>query len=231
AESRIKNSYESLYYRVGSGDLESDAIVRDAIQHTFRRRGVVLTDDPDSTTLRDVMLDAYKQSTKTLGGETLSPDWEKNLVRNFDTFTHNHPSFYTKTFDAFEERYEGEPVDFFADYERMVQDNDGVTPFHVEPTEAELEAMQRDHIKQFSREGEMKAAGLSYTGHAPGVKTHTRRSYQQVKQEETAIQEIKGHKYDKFYDTYARSRGESYQKTTAGDGYGFDEPEDDGPEL
>ncbi len=234
AEGRIKNSYESMYYRAQSGDPESDGILKDEIQHSFRRRGVILADNPDHTVLRDIMLDAYKQSTKELGGESLSPDREKNLVRNFDAFTANHPSFYTKTFDSFESKYEGETVDFHADYDRMVQDNDGVNPLQTEPTEADLNVMQRDLLKQFSREGEMKAAGLSYAGHAP-VTTPTRRSYQQVKQEELAAQEMKGNNYDKSYDTYIRGRGQSYQKTTAGDDYGFDERdvelEDDGPEL
>ncbi|WP_169910862.1 hypothetical protein [Evansella clarkii] len=46
---------------------------------------------------------------------------------------------------------------------------------------------------------------------------------------------MKGNNYGKSYDTYIRGRGQSYQKTTAGDDYGFDERdvelEDDGPEL
>lgn len=234
-EGRIKNSYESLYYRAGSGDPETDEIVKEEIQHSFRRHGIVLTDNPDKAILRDVMLDAYKKSTEELGGEDLSPSWEENLTRDFDTFTHSHPSFYTSTFQSYENRYEGETVDFSADYDRMVQENDGVDPFMVEPTEADLDAMQRDRFKQYSREAEMSAAGLSYAGHAPGVTTQARRSYQQSKQEEKAAQDAKGQNYDKQYDLYARNKSGSYQKTTAGDDYGFDErdhePEDDGPEL
>lgn len=234
-ESRIKNSYESLYYRTNSGDPETDKIVREEIQQAFRRQGIILADNPDDTMLRDIMLDAYKKSTQELGGKDgLSSNWENNLTRDFDTFTRSHPSFYTTTFESYERRYDGEPVDFSADYERMVQENDGVNPYMVEPTEADLDAMQRESLKRFSRDGEMRAAGLSYTGHAPEVKTHTRRSYQQIKQEEMMAQDIKGNKYDKQYDSYIRSRGRTYQKTTAGDDYGFDERdelEDDGPEL
>lgn len=234
-ESRIKNSYESLYYRTNSGDPESDKIVREEIQQAFRRNGVILADNPDDSMLRGIMLDAYKKSTQELGGEGgLSSNWENNLTRDFDMFTKHHPSFYTTTFESYERRYDGEPVDFSADYERMVQENDGVNPFITEPTEADLGAMQRDRLKQFSRGGEMRAAGLSYTGHAPEVKTQARRSYQQTKQEEMMAQGIKGNNYDKQYDLYVRSRGHTYQKTTAGDDYGFDEhdePENDGPEL
>ncbi|MCC2248972.1 hypothetical protein JUJ52_03240 [Virgibacillus sp. AGTR] len=182
------------------------------------------------------MLDAYKKSTKEIGGESLSPDWEKDLIRDFDAFTASRPSFYTSMFDSYESRYEGEPVDISADYDRMVQENDGVDPHFKEPTEVDLDAMQRDRLKQYSRDGEMKAAGLSYTGHAPEVKTHTRRrSYQQIRQEEMAAQGIKGNRYDKQYDRYARGRGDTHQKMTAGDDYGFDEHdheiENDGPEL
>jgi|UPI0007880181 hypothetical protein len=233
-ESRIKNSYESLYYRADSGDPEADTIVREEMQRSFRRRGVVLADNPDDVILKTLMVDAYKKSTKELSAGNLSPNWEKNLLRDFDTFTKNHPSFYTTTFDSYENRY-GVPVDFSADYERMIKENDGKDPFRVEPTEADLDAMQRDWYKQFSRRGEMKAAGLSYTKHAPEVKTPPRRSYQQIKQEEAAAQEVKGQKYDKQYDLYIKSRKRTYQKTTAGDDYGFDEQdyelEDDGPEL
>lgn len=234
-ESRIKNSYESLYYRAGSGDPETDEIVKGAIQQAFRQHGVTLGDQPKDAVLRTIMLDAYKQSTKELGGETLSPKREQNLMRDFDQFTRNHPSFYKSSFESFENRYAGEPVDFFADYDRMVQDNDGVDPLVIEPSGADLDAMQRDRLKKFSREGEMKAAGLSYSGYAPGVRTQTRRSYKQIKQEEAVAQEMKGTKYDARYDYYARGRGDTYQKTTAGDDYGFDERdydlEDDGPEL
>lgn len=234
-ESRIKNSYESLYYRAGSGDPETDEIVKGAIQQSFRRHGVTLTDQPDDAVLRSVMLDAFKESTKELGGEPLSASREQSLARDFDHFTRNHTSFYTVSFESFENRYEGEPVDFFADYDRMIQDNDGVDPFIVEPTNADLEAMHRDRLQKFSREGEMKAAGLSYTGHAPGVQTQARRSYQQIRQEEAAAQEMKGQKYDERYDRYARGRGDTHMKMTAGDEYGFDERdydlEDDGPEL
>lgn len=234
-ESRIKNSYESLYYRTESGDPESDQIVRDEIQHSFRRHGIILTDNPDDAVLRDVMLDAYKKSTKELGGEDLPSGWEKNLTRDFDSFTESHPTFYTSSFDSYENRYEGEPVDFSADYDRMVQENGGTDPFMMEPTEADLDAMQRDSLKRYSREGEMKAAGLSYAGHAPEVETPPRRSYQQVKEEEKVAEDVKGNKYDKQYDLYVRGRSRSYQKQTAGDDYGFDEQdhelEDDGPEL
>lgn len=236
-ESRIKNSYESLYYRASSGDPESDDIVKGEIQQSFRRYGVTLNDRPDDALLRSVMLDAYKKSTKELGGDLskLSSDWEHNLERDFDRFTTNHPSFYTSTFDSYENRYEGEPVDFFADYDRLIEESGGVDPFAVEPTEDDLEAMRRDQLKQFSRDGEMRAAGLSYTGHAPGVTTQARRTYQQTRQEEAAAQEIKGRMYDKQYDGYARDRSDTYQKTTAGDDYGFDERdydlEDDGPEF
>lgn len=234
-ESRIKNSYESLYYRAGSGDPESDEIVKGALQQAFRRHGVTLSDQPDDAVLRNIMLDAVKESTKELCGETLSANREQSLTRDFDQFTRNHTSFYTVSFESFESRYEGEPVDFLADYDRMIQENGGVNPFVVEPTEADLEAMQRENLKKFSREGEMRAAGVSYTGYAPGVVTQPRRSYKQVKQEEAVAQEMKGHNYDKRYDLYARGRGDTFQKMTAGDEYGFDERdydlEDDGPEM
>ncbi|HET7615445.1 MAG TPA: hypothetical protein VFK27_00715, partial [Bacillales bacterium] len=218
-------------YRASSGDPESDEIVREEIQRSFRQHGIILADHPDDDALRDIMLDAYKKSTQELGGDDLSSDWENKLTRDFDTFTASHSDFYTTTYDSYETRYEGEPVDLAADYDRMVQENDGVDPHFIEPTEADIDAMERDRLKQFSRAGEMKPAGLSYTGHAPGAKPVARRSYQQIKQEEMAAQEVKGYDYDKKYDSYARGRGDSYQKTTAGDDYGFDEPEDDGPEL
>ncbi|MGX1195842.1 hypothetical protein [Metabacillus sp. SLBN-84] len=234
-ESRIKNSYESLYYRAGSGDPESDEIVKGEIQQSFRRHGVILHDKPSERELRDIMLDAYKKSTQELGGENLSPEWEANLTREFDTFTRNHSTFYSTTFDAYERKYKGEPVDFAADVDRMIQENNGVDPFHNEPSEADIEAMHREKLQQFTRSGEMKAAGLSYAGHAPGVRTQAKRSYQQVKLEEAAARDVKGTQYDKQYDRYARERGHTYQKTTAGDDYGFDERdyelEDDGPEL
>lgn len=230
-ESRIKNSYESLYYRADSGDPESDEIVREEIQRSFQRHGVVLTDKPDQARLRHIMLDAYKTSTEELGGQKLSSDWETNLTRDFDTFTKRHPSFYTSTFESYESRYAGEPVDLSASYDRMIHEDGGVDQRLSKPTEAELASMRQQSLKRYAREREMNVAGLSYTGHAAGVKTAPRRSFQQTKQEESAAQDVKGNRYDKQYDLYARGRGNSYQKTTAGDDYGFDEPEDDGPEL
>lgn len=233
-ESRIKNSYEAMYYRTDSGDPKTDEIVRNEIQDSFRKHGLTLSDQPNDRTLRNVMLDAYKNSAKELGGNELPPDRSDNFSREFDTFTRNHSTFYKKTFESYENKYNGETVDFFADYDRVMQESNGMG-LAAEPTSADLEAMQRDRLRQFSREGEMKAAGLSYVGHAPDVKTRERRSYQQIKQEEAAAQDIKGSGYDRQYDRYARSQGDTYQKTTAGDDYGFDERaydlEDDGPEL
>lgn len=232
AEGRVRNSYEAMYYRTDSGDPEVDEIVRSEIQHSFRRHGITLSDQPNNETLRNIMLDAYKKSAQELGGSTITSERSSNLTRDFDAFTKNHPDFYKTSFDAYEDKYNGETVDFFADYDRVIQESNG-TGLAWEPTEADLNAMERDRLTQFSREAVMKKpTGLSYVGHAPGVQTQSRRSYRQIKMEEAAAQEMKGNKYDVEYDRYARSRGDSYQKTTAGDDYGFDERDyDDGPEF
>ena len=98
-EGRIKNSYEAMYYRTESGDPKSDEIIKDEIQHSFRRHGITLSDQPNNDRLRDVMLDAYKKSAQELGGASLSPNWSENLTRDFDGFTKDHTSFYKKTFE------------------------------------------------------------------------------------------------------------------------------------
>lgn len=299
AEGRVRNSYEALYYNAKSGDPETDDIMRSQMQQAFRNEDVLLADSPDDERLRDVMLNAYKSSTGELQGSEINPEQSQTLERDFDAFTDNHPQFYASSFDAYEKKYDGEPVDFAADYDRMIQANNGVNPYEPEPTGDDLDLMEQEanqakpsrlnramqsgmkhanHAldpdtktnkalrtgltaavmatpqgkvgkaavvgaglanKAFEPESsanKIARSGLSYAGHVPEAKAQaSRRSYQQVKQEEAAAAEIKGQDFDEKYDQYSRNYDESHQKTSAGDDYGFDEHdyelEDDGPDL
>lgn len=230
-EGRVRNSYESLYYRARSGDPETDRVVKDAIQQSFSDFGVHLTDNPSKDTLRDIMVRAYKASAKEIGGVPLSGGGEDNLSREFDRFTTRHRMFYEKTFDSFERKYRGETVDFIVDYNRMVEANGGINPFQPEPSVEELNAMGRESLKRFSRESELQKSGVAYEQHVHQAEKPQKRAYEQTKKEEAVAVEIKGFVYDTTYDSYKRSRNTSHQKTTVGDAYGFDEVEDDGPEL
>lgn len=228
---RVRNSYESLYYNVNSNDPEADEVVRGHIQSAFKKHNVVLTDNPTVAQLRSVMVSAYKESILELDGGHVSDHTIDAFEQDFDRFAKDHPSFYASTFSSYEDRYDGETVDFSADYTRAMSDVD------LTPSEDDIDQM----FESVEREGfedavsTMKTSGLSYTGHVPDSKLQTKkRTYMQIKEEEMAAAEMKG-EHDRKYDEYARNRQGGYQKTTAGDDYGFDEHdyelEDDGPEF
>lgn len=245
-EGRIKNSYEALYYNVESGDKEMDEVVRRNAKHSFRSYDVTLADKPDQKTLRTIMLEAYQTSAREFGEKTHTKINEARLEKEFDDFTKDHDQFYKQSFNHYEEKYAGEPIDFEADDVRMDRKlEEAGRPYHEpEIDDNALEMMARvagaTVASPLSGVSGLNAvvsgkrgSGVFYSAHAPNVApTHTaKRTYQQVKQEEAAAEELKGNRVDQAYDKYARGRGDTNQKTTAGDAYGFDEPEDDGPEL
>lgn len=234
-ESRVKNSYEALYYRVESGDPKMDEIERQEIQRAFRENDVVLADNPKEDVLKGIMVQAFQRSAKALQQKDLSPLQMKMIEQEFDQFTKNHPDPYGTLFDSYEQRYDGETVDFSADYERYIRESESGAFFSPEEDFGKPEPEEtHDRHKNESQKGTNsmnRSSGLSYAARVPEAAQTTKRSYQQIRQEEAAAAEMKGTHYDEKYDQYKRNRNDTHSKFTAGDDYGFDELEDDGPEL
>lgn len=268
-EGRIKNSTESLFFRVSSGDPEVDEILRQETLLAFKEHDVLLADKPSPDQLRNVMLHAVKESTKELQRAHLTPEQTQTIERNFDAMA-DRPNFYKKTFDAFETRHFGEPVDFTADFERMVRDNGGKPPWELEMTEEALASMQDDWSSReqeerardergepvpravlspdtgsapkrsdafvaadastISKQPKTARSGLSYAKAVPEAVVQKKKpEYVHAAQERAAANEQKGN-VDKVYEQHAKRNGNS-SKFTAADQFGYDEPEDDGPEL
>lgn len=157
-EGRVKNSRDSLFYRVNSGDPEVDEILRQETLIAFKEHDVLLADKPSPETLRAIMLHAAKESTKELQRSHLTPEQMQTIERNFDAMA-DRPNFYKKTFEAFETRHFGEPVDFTADYERMVRDNGGKPPWELEMSEEALRSMEDDYMVRDVEEFERSKLG------------------------------------------------------------------------
>lgn len=138
-ELRVINSYESLYYYSDSKDSEADEILREQIQKAFADHDVLLSDRPSRGKLREVMLDAYKESMKELGGSDPTELQIKAFTKNFDRFTKDRDNFYDVTFKMYEANYQGESVDLAAEYERSVRNNDGISSILVGQTNKKIE--------------------------------------------------------------------------------------------
>lgn len=154
-EVRVKNNYESLYYCVDSNDPEVDEILREQIQKAFIDHDVLLSDRPTQEKLREVMLDAYKETMKELGGSVPTKSKMKTFTHEFDHFIKDHTDFYEGTFKMYEAKYQGDTVDLAAEYERTAQDRDNVLSMGaVGKTKKDIELIQED-------------SKMSYMGHVP----------------------------------------------------------------
>lgn len=225
-ESRIQNSYEAMYYNVSSGDPDADEIVRNEIQQTFKQYNIILADNPDKETLRRILLDSYQSSIDALGGEDVNAVKSKQFEREFDTFVANHSKFYDITFQSYERKYDGESVDFTAEYNRTFGQSEEPNTYQTKPVNSSLKMGNGQHDYH-------KVSGLSYLGHAPETRElPNRRTYQPTKQDKTDLEVIKGRNYDVERD--AHNRGESHREKS-GDDYAMREYKhdlkDDGPEL
>lgn len=258
-EGRIKNSYESLYYRANSGDPEADEILRLEMQTSFKEHDVVLSDKPKPERLRQVMIHAVGESTKELQRAPLTPEQSESITQSFDTVS-ARARFYETVFSSVESRHRGEPVDFSAEYERMIKDN----PTHeMELSEEVMNAMEAEFINRDNEErkrdeiggrvprtplaptvlnpaalsapkpgdeipkvpvhaAKTPRAGLSYVAHVPEAVAPVRTPvYAHAAQDEAMTRDQK-RKFD---------RGGSAMRYTVEDEFGFDEKDDDGPEL
>ncbi|MCL6663425.1 hypothetical protein [Paenibacillus amylolyticus] len=151
SKSRVKNSYESLYYCADSKDPETDDIVREQIQKSFADYDVLLSDRPSHEKLLEIMLDAYKASMKQLAGLEPTELETKTFIRDFDRFTKDHEHFYDVTYEMYEVKYQGDTVDLSAEFERSVRDKGGIYSLVVEET--------NNSVKTDSK--------ISYLGHVP----------------------------------------------------------------
>lgn len=156
SEIRVKNSYESLYYCSDSNDSEADAILREKIQKAFADHDVLLSDRPSQEKLREVMLDAYKESIKELGGSDPSEPQIKAFTQDFDRFTKDRDNFYDVTFRMYEANYQGDSVDLAAEYERTVRDHVRISSMVVGQTNEKIDFVEA-------------ASKISYMGHVPQV--------------------------------------------------------------
>ncbi|WP_145142350.1 hypothetical protein [Paenibacillus sp. Y412MC10] len=153
AEIRVKNSYESLYYCSDSNDPEADEILREQIQKAFADHDVLLSDRPSPETLREIMLDAYKQSLKELGGWEPTESQIRAFTQDFDRFTKDRDNFYDVTFRMYEAKYQGDSVDLMAEYERTV-DHIGISSKVIGQTNDKVEFVEA-------------SPKMSYMGHVP----------------------------------------------------------------
>jgi len=166
---RIQNNYEALYYNIDSDDPEMDEIVKEQLQKSFERYNVTIADNPHPTILRDVLVDAYKESVKQISGDALSSSQIAQLTSTFDTFTTQHPRFYDASFASYADKYEGETVDMHVLYRRAMSTDNGSSPFSFNPH---------------------PASELSYSGYVPEAVTYTtRRAYQQLQQAKDEVEQ------------------------------------------
>ncbi|OMF76790.1 hypothetical protein [Paenibacillus glucanolyticus] len=141
-EIRVKNSYESLYYCIDSNDPEADEILREQIQKAFVDHDLLLSDRPSQKKLHEVMLDAYKESMKQLGGTEPTELEIQAFTKEFNRFTKEHQDFYDVSFRRFEEKYLGDSVDLPAEYERTVRDHDGISSIVAGQTNEAAEVVE-----------------------------------------------------------------------------------------
>lgn len=286
-EERIKNSYESIYHKVESNDPEMDKILKDAMQNQFLTYDLVLADlldfdkdiEVDDEQFRQMLVGACFEACDEIDGVDMTHKQMKIIEEDFNNFTQYNPSVYETIFDNFEEIYEGETIDFHADYVRaygsvgsnmakvITEDLDDMyEAFKFDSKEARdvvrdsygddsvndlsdtlkfntlrninkvssidiretMDESIEDNLKYIGSEptasDKMK---LSYKHNVPEATVRReRRLYSQVKEEDKIASELKGSDFDKSYDDYIKGT-DTHQKFTAGDSYGFDEPEDE----
>lgn len=220
-EQRVANGYESLYFGAESGDPEMNQILQATTQRAFAENDIALDESPDDEKLRRTFVKAYVDAAATLQGEPATDAQKAYLTRSFARFEMTHGQFYDRTAKAFENRHDGETLDLhtFIERERASEAHNAEEP--------DIDAMERE-----------AAAGLSY-----GAKAETAVPVRQTYAEQVAASEVareqedivaaqKGD-HDTEYDAYSRGHdGEAkHRRYTAGDDFGFDEREDDGPDL
>ena len=213
-EQRVVNGYESLYFGADSGDPEMNTILRESMLRSFQRNDLALDDEQDEAQLRKTFIEAYVDATETVQGAPATDDQRAHVTRSFARFEMTQRAFYDRTAKAFENRHDGETLDLFTVLDRL----DRETPSNQE--EPDLDAMARD------------AEAFSY-GAKAATATPVRQSYaEQAASSEDVADDVKQTR-DAEYDEYSRTHADEskHRRFSAGDDYGFDEREDDGPEL
>lgn len=217
-EQRVVNGYESLYFGSQSGDEQTNEVLRESMLRSFQRNDLALDDEPDDERMRKVFVEAYVDATASLQGEPATDEQRAYVTRSFARFEMTQRAFYERTAKAFENRHDGETLDLFTVIDRMERE----TPSNQE--EPDLDAMAKD------------AGAFSY-GAKADVALPQRQSYaEQVAASEAVaeldVEDVKQTR-DADYDAYSLSheREAKHRRFSAGDDYGFDEREDDGPEL
>lgn len=226
-EQRVRNGYESLYFGAPSGDPEGDDMLREALLDSFAKHDVTFDDGHDDATLRRVFIAAYADATTSLQGFPVTPDQQESLTRSFIRFEMSNGRFIENTAKAFENRYDGETLDLKTIVNRFDKDlaNEELP---------DLDAMEADAFENRHDGETVEKAGLSYGAKASTQPTAVKRTYAQRAAESEAVAELKReHDVDDAYDAYSRNHPSEAagRAFTAGDGYGFDERDDDGPEL
>lgn len=215
---RVVNSYESLYFRAVSGDASADEIVRREMMRAFKEEDIVLDDKPSSEELNRVLVKAYAAAVEEIQGAPVTEAQRDELEGSLDTFEATHARFHETTFKSFEQVSDGMTVDFDAEVARFERETGD--PRDVEMDEERLDEMEATH---------RASSGLSYSeaGATLEVARATFTSRKEAERLERENREVR----DAAYDEYARNRKDTASRHTAGDDFGFDEREDDGPSL
>lgn len=218
---RVQNSYESLYFGTPSGDRVTDGVVRKELSSSFLRNDVVF-EDPDVTpdAIRHAYLDAYVTSVGVLQGTPVTDEQRIDMQYRYERFEKEQHNVQSKTYDGYRAKYE-ETLDFDA-YMAAVMPELMETEYNAEEPDLDAQALDMGPVAP--------QAAISY-GHAVSTPTPVvPLTYEAHRNATRDLDEMKGD-HDTDYDAYKRGREDNASDFTAGDGYGFDEREDDGPEL
>lgn len=226
-EQRVRNGYESLYFGASSGDPEGDDMLREALLDAFAKHDVAFDDEYDDATMRRVFVSAYADATTSLQGFEATPEQRESLTRSFTRFDMMNGHFVERTAKHFENRHDGETLDLKTIVNRYNKDIENGEMPDIDAMFAEVEAETVASVAP--------TAGLSYGAKATVQPAAVKRTYVERLADSEAITELKeAHgSRDTAYDAYSKAHANeaAHRAFTAGDDYGFDEREDEGPEL
>lgn len=122
---RVSKSYESLYLGSDNQDEQANEALRHGLQESFRRNDTLTSEIWTDSGYRDIFGYGVELGVESLQGSKITEAQREDVYNHLDTFvdkidifTVSDTEFYKTVFNQYEAKYEGETVDFGADYAR-----------------------------------------------------------------------------------------------------------------
>lgn len=220
-EKRVANSYESTFFGAVSGDPETDRLLFTELQTAYAEKDLTFDDNPTVEQLQDVHTLAYAVVVGQLQGAVPTEAQIDTLLSDFKRFEQTQPKFYDKSYETYKHRHNGDTLDSTAIMNRLHPE---MSEGSYNAEEPDLDAQARDAGMEMASTVLPRASvsyGQAVAPVAQHVPTYTEREHHD---------ELK-RTHDSDYDAYAQERQDNQSHFTAGDEFGFDERDDDGPEF